>query len=114
MQYRVCCASRDAWMFNPDSGFHVMASSQIGFPVSGQEYQVPEEIWLGPAVHGCLKAFDAVHVPSTGPELNCIVSPAVTACRSPRNPALNDRSFGRSASTASIHPVRVSLSPNRS
>ena len=89
------------------------ASSEIEFPVSGQEYQLPEEIWLGPAYMDALSGLMRFTVPSTGPELYRIVSPAVTAPRSRRNPAVNDRSTGRSASAASIHPVRVSPPPDR-
>jgi hypothetical protein len=53
-------------------------------------------------------------VPSTGPELYCRVSPATTASWSRRTPAVNERSTGRSRSTALIHRVRASVSPERS
>jgi hypothetical protein len=63
-------------------------SSQIEFPLSGQEYQLLEETWLGPAVHGSLKLFDAIHSAFDRSGTVCIVSPAVTASRSRRNPAV--------------------------
>ena len=56
------------------------------------------------AVLSCLMRLT---VPSTAPELYCRVSPATTASRSRRSPAVNDRSCGRSASTAPGERVLV-------
>ena len=57
------------------------------------------------------RALILLTVPSTGPELHCWVRPAVTAAMSRRSPTMNDLNVGRSWSTAAIHCVSLSWSP---
>jgi len=64
------------------------------------------------AEHPALDHFDAIHLSSTGPELQGMVRPLVTASRSCSRPLANDAMPGRPASrAAAIHcgrcwPVR--------
>jgi hypothetical protein len=94
--------------FKPGSVFHASsASSRIKSRCSGQEYELAQEVGFRASIHRHLELLMRFTVPSTAPELYFRVRPATTASRSRRSPAVNERSTGRSESTALIHSEHI-------